>query len=107
MSILKRLFGSGKEPHRTAASTATPANTPSPAVHDDNDKTVGSVFAVFMLKHEQEIKELDAMVALEVIDTLRGIINSNFAKDKIQQGLQHRNYRVRNLVEQFLNDLKR
>lgn len=75
-------------------------------VTDNNQKTVGTVFTAFTLKHEQEIKELDGMVGIEAIDVLRSIINSNFAQDKIQNGLQHRNFHIRKLTEQFLEDLR-
>jgi len=98
MSLLSRLFGG--EAKRTTAPKSL-----SPTVPDNNQKTVGEVLVKFLLKHEQELKEADdATVAVEVMDALTSIINSNFAKDKIQQGLQHRNYEVRALIREFLSD---
>jgi hypothetical protein len=66
--------------------------------------TVGAVVAKAILRSEGQ---LDGMVAIEYMDIVRAICNTNFSKSSIEAGLQHRHQKVRMLVKEFLQDLGR
>jgi len=68
-------------------------------------KTIATVFADFLIKHEKEFEKLDAG-GLVLLDSLRDIVNSGFSQASIQKAL-HQDYQARELVEEFLREIDR
>lgn len=69
----------------------------------EGQKTVGEIVSQFILKNKAELKKTE-MSGLVVIDLIRGIVNSNFSEDKIRDGLQHPNPKIRQLIEGFIRE---
>ena len=94
MNFLRRLLG-GKQREDKGAQ-AVPSHG-----MGEGERTVAVVVREFMIKNEDEFAKLGGK-GLEALDLIRSIVNSGFSKESIWRALQHRDGRIRSLMEEFL-----